>query len=123
MEEAAPDVAYLPIVWNTYHHHEELLRRNINYVGAEVIFTSENAQVASDEMIERMHGDGKLIWVNAFDLGRHKLTAGHSDDVSLNESPDQGWGWLADRVFDMIQTNWGGEVIDYLKRSQKYYRS
>ena len=121
LEEAAPDIAYLPIVWNTYRYHDELLHRNINYVGAEVIFTSEDAQVASVEMIERMHQDGKLIWVNAFDLGRHKLASGHSDSTSLTGAPEKGWGWLADKGFDIIQTDWAGKVIDYLKQNQKYY--
>lgn len=124
LEEVAPDIAYLPIVKNNYRHHEELMRRNIHYVGAEFVFDTEDAELASDEMIERMHRSGKLIWANAIIFNhRHQLAAGHSDNTALSESPDKGWGWLADRGFDIIQTDWAGMLIDYLKRNNKYYHS
>ena len=124
LEEVAPDMAYLPIVKNTYRYHEELMRRSINYVGAEFVFDHEDAEVAGEAMKERMHQDDKLIWVNAIVFNeRHQLAAGHSDNTALSESLDKGWGWLADQGFDMIQTDWAGMMIDYLKRSNKYYHS
>ena len=124
LEEVAPDIAFLPIVKNTFPYHEGLLHRNLNYVGAEFVFDIEDAEVASEEMIARMHRDSKLIWVNAIIFNhRHQLAAGHSDNTALSESPDKGWGWLADRGFDIIQTDWSGMLIDYLKQSNKYYRS
>lgn len=123
LEEVAPDVAFFPIVKNTFPQHEDLLRRNVNYVGAEVIFESENAEVAKPELIEKIHRDGKLIWVNSIIYNyRSQLTAGHSDDTALSENPDLGWGWLADRGYDIIQTDWPQMLIDYLKQNEKYSR-
>ena len=51
-----------------------------------------------------------------------QLAAEHSDDRSLCDSPDNGWGWLAKRNFDFIQTDWPGLMIDYLKRNNLYYK-
>jgi glycerophosphoryl diester phosphodiesterase len=35
---------------------------------------------------------------------------------------DKGWGWLSDKGFDFIQTDWPMMLIDYLKKANKYYR-
>ena len=53
---------------------------------------------------------------------REQLAAGHSDDTALTESMDKGWGWLSDKGFDFIQTDWPMMLIDYLKKTNKYYR-
>ena len=99
------------------------MKSSINYLGAEVIFTKDDAEVASPEFIEMMHKDNKLIWVNAIIYNyKEQLTAGHSDDTSICANPDDGWGWLARRGFDIIQTDWTGMMIDYLKEKGLYYR-
>ena len=103
--------------------HEELMRRHINYVGAEVLFREEDSPLASAAFMERMHRDGKLIWVNSIIYNcRRQLSGGHSDDTAFTESMDYGWGWLADRDFDLIQTDWTGMLVDYLKRTGRYLR-
>ena len=123
LEEVATDLPFLPIVKNTYPQHEELLKRNINYVGAEFVFETEDAEVASEEMIERMHRSGKLVWGNAIYLNpTHPLSAGHSDNTAVAGDTDKGWGWFVDRNFDIVQTDWTMMMIDYLKRNHKYYR-
>ena len=96
---------------------------NINYVGVEVCFKKDDAPVADKAFIEKMHRDNILVWANAiiFDY-RQQLSGGHSDDSSLCISEDYGWGWLADRGYDLIQTDWPMMLIDYLKRTQRYYR-
>lgn len=123
LENLAPELPFIPIIKEKYDCHEELLKRNINYIGAEVIFEKDSSYLASDEFIDMMHRDNKLVWVNSiiYDY-RQQLSGGHSDDSALTESEDYGWGWLADRGFDFIQTDWPMMLIDYLKRSDKYYR-
>ena len=107
LEQYAPDMPFMPIVNQTDTITDMLLSRKINYLGAEVLFASENAQTASDEYIESMHRKGLLLWVNSiiYDY-RAQLTAGHSDDVAIVGNMDYGWGWLAEKKFDMIQTDW-----------------
>jgi glycerophosphoryl diester phosphodiesterase len=117
----APELPFMPIVNGTHPFHEELMHMNINYVGVEVLFNDENMEVASHEFIERMHRHGKLVWVNSiiYDL-KKQLAAGHSDDTALTESKHKGWGWLADRGFDIIQTDCPMMLINYLKSVGKY---
>ena len=124
LEELAPELAFMPIVTDTFPQHEELMKRNIRYIGAEVLFADDSAEVASEKFIEKMHRDGKLVWVNAIIYRYQKqLSGGHSDDSSICVSPEQGWGWLADRGFDLIQTDWTMMMIDFLKKTGRYYRS
>ena len=99
------------------------MRRSINYIGAEMVFETEDAQAVSAEMMDRMHRDGKLVWVNSIIYNyKEQLSGGHSDDSALCESMEYGWGWLADRGFDLIQTDWPGMLINYLKETGRYYK-
>lgn len=123
LEELCPELPFMPVVSEEHPTHELLKSKRINYVGAEVLFTRDDSTVCSPEFMDMMHRDGKLVWVNSiiYDY-KAQLSAGHSDDTALSESMDLGWGWLADRGFDMIQTDWPLMLIDYLKRTGKYMR-
>ena len=123
LKEVAPELPFLAIVSKEHPMHDELLRYGINYVGAEVLFTSDTDTVATEEFIHRMHNDNCLVWANAI-IYNHKsqLAAGHSDDTALSVDPKLGWGWLAERGFDFIQTDWTGLVVDYLKKNNLYYK-
>lgn len=123
LESLCPTLPYMPIVNGTHPEHERLLKKNINYVGVEAVFASDTMEVASDEFVERMHKDNKLVWINSiiYDY-KEQLAGGHSDDTALTVSEDCGWGWIADKGADFIQTDWTMMLVDYLKRSNKYYR-
>lgn len=123
LENLAPELPFMPIVRDNHGCHGELLKRNINYVGVEALFKQDTEYLASDEFIDKMHRDGILVWANSiiYDY-RQQLAGGHSDDTALTESEDKGWGWLADKGFDFIQTDWTMMLVDYLKRTDKYYR-
>ena len=107
VERYAPDLPYMVLVREEDCTHEELMRRNLRYVGVEALFSSDEAPVASRAYLERMHRDRKIVCCNAivYDY-RTVLTGGHTDDVSVVEDPELGWGWLADRGFDLIQTDY-----------------
>lgn len=123
LEEVAPELPFMPIIRRDHLAHERLLRSNVNYIGVEILFKSDEEYLASDEFIEKMHSDGILCWVNSIIYNyKEQLAGGHSDDSALTQSEDYGWGWLADKGFDFIQTDWPMMLIDYLKRSDKYYR-
>ena len=123
LEELAPELPFMPIVSEEHPMHTELMKRNINYVGAEVLFKNDDSKLASPDFIDMMHRDGKLVWVNSIIYSyKAQLAGGHSDDSALCESMDYGWGWLADRGFDLIQTDWPGMLVDYLKETGRYYK-
>ncbi len=123
VEDICPELNFMPIVNGTHPAHEMLMKSKINYVGVEAIFKSETDEVCSESFIERMHRDGILTWANSIVFSNKvQLAAGHSDDTALTKSADEGWGWLVDRGFDMIQTDWVGMLVDYLKRTDRYYK-
>ncbi len=123
LENLCPELPFIPIVSEEHPMHKELMKRNINYIGAEVLFEKDDSPLAGKEFIDMMHNDGKLVWVNSiiYDY-KDQLAGGHSDDSALTVSEDFGWGWLADRGFDFIQTDWTMMLVEYLKKSNKYYR-
>ena len=116
VEEIAPDLPYMPIVSEEDTCMENLLRRKIRYIGAEVIFKSHESATAQKSYWDTMHANGLVVWVNSivYDY-KAILAAGHSDDVSLTGNPDDGWGWLADNGCDIIQTDWVQMTRQYLE--------
>ncbi len=117
VERAAPDLMYMPMISEKDECTEELLKRNINYIGAEVLFSSDNSPVVADEYIKHMHDNGLLLWGNAIVYDeRANISAGHTDDIALCEDMDKGWGWFRDKGFDILQTDWVQLLRDYLKK-------
>lgn len=106
VEKYAPDIPFMAVAKGERDIHKEMMKRNIRYVGIESLFASEDSPVATKEFIDKLHDDGKIVWANAIVYDYRKvLTAGHNDDISITEDPELGWGWLADRGFDLIQTD------------------
>ena len=106
VEKYAPDLPYMAIVKDEDTTYEEIRKRNINYVGVEVVFAKETAPVAQKEYINRMHSDEMLVWANGIVYNyKDELAAGHNDDISLVENPEKGWGWIAEKGYDIIQTD------------------
>ena len=106
VEKYASDIPFMTIAKDGLAVHEEMMRRNIRYVGVECLFDREDSPVAAKEFLDRLHADGKIAWVNTIVYNYKKvLAAGHNDDISVIEDPEKGWGWVADRGFDMIQTD------------------
>ncbi len=123
LEEVAPELPFMPIIRKNHLAHERLLRSNINYVGVEILFKSDEDELASDAFLEKMHKDNILCWANTIIYNyKEQLAGGHSDDSALTQSEDYGWGWIADKGFDCMQTDWPMMLVDYLKRTDKYYR-
>ena len=123
MEEVFPEIAYLPIIKADGGLHDALMKRNIHYVGAEVLFTDEESEVGCEAYIEKLHRDGRLVWVNSIIYDhRAQLAAGHSDDISAAGDPAAGWGWLADRGYDLIQTDWPLMMRLYLEETGRRFK-
>lgn len=116
IEDVAPDYMFMPIYMEEDNASEIIEKMNINYIGAELVFKTEESTVIQPEYIESMKKRGKTLWGNAV-LYNYKipLSAGHTDDVSMIDDPDKGWGWLVDHGFDIIQTDWTYQCCKYLK--------
>lgn len=124
IETYAPDVQYMVIVKDRADEvHRELCARNINYMGQELLFEDESSPLCSDAYLHQLRADGILSWANAIVYSYTAvLAAGHSDDTSLTVNPDAGWGWLANKNFDFIQTDWPLMLKNYLSERGLLYR-
>ena len=118
VETYAPDIPFMAVAKNGTDIHEEMMNRDIRYVGIEALFAAEDSPVASKEFIEKLHADGKIVWANAIVYDYNKvLAAGHNDDISVTENPELGWGWLADQGFDLIQTDFVFQCRHFLEET------
>lgn len=116
VEKYAPDLMFVPLVRSKDDITDKLLKRNINLVGTEVLFKSDDEECISDKYIKSMHDKGLLVWVNSIIYDENDIINGyHSDDVSVSASPDEGWGWLIDKNVDFIQTDWLLMLKNYIE--------
>ncbi len=114
--EFAPDLMFMPIVRHKDDITDMLIKKGINCIGAEVLFEKDDEPVASPEYIKEMHDRGLVVFGNAIVYNKNDvIAAGHSDDNSFVISPDYGWGWLAERGFDIIQTDFCFLASQYLR--------
>lgn len=115
VEKFAPDLMFMPMVWHKDESSEMLLKRNIHFIGNEVLFDKDTDEIISDAYIADMHRKGLLIWTNAIVYNeKDVISAGHTDDISLTDDPEKGWGWLMEKKADIIQTDWPLMVRQYI---------
>lgn len=118
LEEYAADMPFLAIVRNE-DELRAVRRRKLRHVGAEVLFTSDDHPFATHEFVERQHRAKRLVWINAI-VYHYKavLAGGHSDDrATAGNDPEGAWGWLADRGYDFIQTDWLLACAQFLEKT------
>ena len=115
----ASDFMFMPIVKTEDNVTADLIAKGVNVMGVEALFVTEDAPVISDEYIKKMHDNGLLVWVNSIVYNEKSiLSAGHTDDISLTDDPDKGWGWLIDKNVDFIQTDWLLSLKEYIKNRE-----
>lgn len=115
VEKYAPDFPYMPMIIEKDECMDIISKMDINCIGAEVCFKSENSEVCSDEFVEKMHASGYKLWSDAivYDY-KSVIGAGHNDDVAVSGNFDDSWGWHIKKGFDIIQTDWPGMLKRYL---------
>ena len=107
VKKYASDFMFIPMVRSKDEVTDRLLADGVNVIGTEILFETEQEDVISDEYIASMHEKGLLVWANAIIYDEKAvISAHHTDDISLVETPDKGWGWLIDKKVDFIQTDW-----------------
>ena len=111
----APKMMYMPILKEKDEFTHLIENRNINFVGSELVFKTEDSPLAQNAYIEREHKKGRLLWVNSILYSyKAQLSGGHTDDIAAAGNPDYGWGWLIDKGFDIIQTDWVMPLHHYI---------
>jgi glycerophosphoryl diester phosphodiesterase len=117
IEQIAPDMMYMPIFKNEDIMTDILEEMDVNFVAAELVFEEEDNILATEDYIRSHHEKGRLLWCNSILYNYLKpLSGGHTDDISVSKDPDLGWGWIASRGFDIIQTDWTLALRNYLDK-------
>ena len=112
----ASDFMFMPVVKVKDEVTDSLIAKGVNVIGAEILFSSEDDDVISEAYVSSMHERGLLLWVNPIVYNEKKvITAGHTDDLALTKSADEGWGWLVDHGADILQTDWIIPLRNYLE--------
>lgn len=115
MEELAPSMMFMPILKERDEFTEQLEKMNVNFVGSELVFMDESSPLIQDEYLKEQHKKGRLLWANAILYSyKAQLSAGHTDDIAVAGDPDLGWGWLIEKGFDIIQTDWVMPLYSYI---------
>lgn len=114
LADSGSGLMYMPIIYKP-EQLKQIRAYDLNTAAMELIFLTDDSPLASPEMIDTLHGEGLLLWANAITLDdRVKLVGDHDDDHSVLHGPDDGWGWLMRRGFDILQTDWPAPLKAYL---------
>ena len=120
LEEVAGNLQFMAITW-TKDAHDILKNSKLNYIGLELLFHTDDAEVLNPEFIKTVKNDGKILWGNSIVYNyKANISGVHTDDTALLTNPDLGWGWFAEKGFDIIQSDWCTELSLYL--TEKGYR-
>lgn len=107
---------YIPILKETKKGWDLVKNSKLNLVGAEIVFATEQSEILKEDFVGELHAMGLEAWGNSLVYSyKEPLAAGHDDDISITDDPEKGWGWFVDHKFDIIQTDWPGELAQYLK--------
>ena len=113
--DVAPDMMYMPICKEVDEVTPMLESLDVNYIAAELVFAKEDSPLVDPAYLESHHQKGRLLWCNAILYNCLKpLSGGHTDDVAVMGDPDKGWGWIIDKGFDIIQTDWTLPLRQYM---------
>lgn len=121
----AADFMFMPIVRSADDVTDALAAAGVNCIGAEVLFRTPDEPCCAPAYIDEMHRKGRILFANAevYDY-KAVISAGLTDDASLTDGPDAGWGKLTDMGFDVIQTDRPGLLHSYLvSRNNKIHEN
>jgi len=105
---------FMPIIKKHNQISEALKYDQINMVGMELVTSSKESPLFKDHTVEQIKDLGFFTWVNSITFDKnHILYGGLDDNTSIISGPDQGWGRLIDKGFDIILTDWPGLLYSY----------
>ena len=88
-----------------------------------IAFGLKVAKLPKDEIHDRVYEMLNIVGLHGYAHRKvDQLSGGHSDDSALAHDMEYGWGWFAERPFDVIQTDWPMMLVNFLKETGRYYR-
>ena len=116
VQEISPELMFMQMVRDVDTTTDALLESPVHLIGNELLFSREDSPLLSPEYRAKLRANGLLTWCNAIVYNElDVISAHHTDDSSITEGADHGWGWLFDHDFDFIQTDWLLACRSYLR--------
>ena len=100
-----PDIMYMPIIHKAADF-ELISRYKLNLYGVEFIFANEDSPIVNPDFINVLDKNKIKKWANAININNTTILSANHDDNTSILYPDNGWGWLINKGFDIIQTDW-----------------
>ena len=116
VSEVAPRLPFMPMV-NRYDENLEdyILNKGVNLVAEELIFDDVSNELVSEANLLKLREKGILAWVNSIVYYYKRIiSGGYTDDKAVINNPNEIWGWCINKGFNIIQTDWVGELKKYL---------
>lgn len=86
---------------------ERVLSCGLNVAAMEMLYEDEQSELLDPALHAQLHAMGILLWSNAIRIKEDwNRSAHHDDNGAILDNPDVHWGWLIERGFDIIQTDW-----------------
>ena len=117
--EIAPKLPYMPMVKSYSQGLEDyIINKGIKLVAEELIFEDSSSPLVSDENLKMLNDRGLLTWVNTIVYYyKRVISGGYTDDKAVVGNPHDIWGWCQQKGFNVIQTDWVGELKKYLNNN------
>ena len=107
---------FIPMVKDAeYLKDVEILRRKMPSVAVETVPQSPEDSLFAEDTFAWIKERHMKVWCNSLSLARRLVYGAGCDDLkSLALGGDEGWGVLAKKGVDIIQTDWPAEAAAYL---------
>ena len=114
--EEHPELLFIPMVKEPESLAVvERLRETARIPALEILPEAPEDPIFREEVFRWLHSRGIKVWCNSLSLARRLVYGGGYDDLTaLRRGGSEGWGVLAGKGVDIIQTDWPYEVKRYL---------
>ena len=111
-------VIYCPVIEDKIPNLEEYVNEYIEKLSPVAFqFRFNTVETVTYGLLPKVLESGAKAFVAAT-WDHH--TANHSDRISIFSSPDDGWGWLIEQGFSILETNYPKDLIEYLKSEKRH---
>ncbi len=116
--DALEKVIYCPVIEDKIPNLEAYVDEYINKLSPVAFqFRFKSLDTITYQLLPKVLKSGSKAFVAAT-WDEH--TAYHSDQVSIFTRPSEGWGWLIEKGFRILETNYARDLIHYLDTENRH---
>ena len=116
--DALEKVIYCPVIEDKISNLEAYVDEYINKLSPVAFqFRFKSLDTTTYQLLPKVLKSGSKAFVAAT-WDEH--TAYHSDQISIFTRPSEGWGWLIEQGFRILETNYARDLIQYLDSENRH---